>query len=92
MDIPLINVADLTKLVESGKKIHASAVAIDGVADGYFLDVEIDSKDKKLVKIGGQNKRLSTYLSDKPRLFKRADALIKEAKKIGLTSVTFNLD
>jgi hypothetical protein len=34
---------------------------------------------------------MSTYLSDKPRLFKRSDALLKEAEKLGLGSVTFEL-
>lgn len=82
MEIPLINVADLTKAIESGENVQAQAVTIEGIVDGYLLDV----------KIKGKTNRLSTYLSAKPRLFKRSDALLKEAQKVGLTSVTFNFD
>jgi hypothetical protein len=78
----LINTADLSALVKSQVSIEAVARKpnIDTV-DGYLLHFKTDGKE--LV--------LSTYLSDKPRLFKRADALIKEATNMGLPSVSFEL-
>lgn len=74
----LINVADLRKLIETTNNLDISAVTIEGV-EGYILNI----KTEREVMV------LSTYLSDKPRLFKRADALIKEAKNLDIHSVTF---
>lgn len=62
----LINVSDLRELMESTNSMEVSATTIEG-ADGYILNI----KTERRVMV------LSTYLSDKPRLFKRADALIK---------------
>lgn len=76
----LINVADLRKLIESASKLEVSATTIEGV-EGYILNIK--TVDSSLV--------LSTYLSDKPRLFKRADALIKEAKSLNIKSITFEI-
>lgn len=76
----LINTADLSKLLNETPEISATAHQIDGV-EGFTLHVL--HSDREFV--------LSTYLSSKPRLFKRADALLNEAKNIGLKSVIFPL-
>ena len=78
MEKSLINVADLRALIEENIDVEAIASEIDGV-EGYLLN--LNTIDKKMV--------LSTYLSTKPRLFKRSDALLKEARELGLTSVKF---
>ena len=75
-----INVADLRKLIESTNNFDVSATTIEGV-EGYILNVK--TADSCFV--------VSTYLSDKPRLFKRADALIKEAKSLNIKSITFEI-
>lgn len=77
----LINTSELTKQVDSGAQIEATAKRVENV-DGYLLHLVVD----------GNSLTLSTYLSDNPRLFKRADALLKEATKIGIKSVTFITD
>lgn len=77
----LINVSDLSLLVKSSASVKAIARAPESI-DGFLLYIES----------GGEEKLLSTYLSDKPRLFKRSDALLKEAAKIGLSSVCFELE
>lgn len=78
----LINTADLTALVKENTKIEAIARSpTSDIVEGYLLFFEAPSET--LV--------LSTYLSDKPRLFKRSDALLKEAGKMGLSSVRFEL-
>lgn len=76
----LINVADLRKLIETTNNLDISASTIEGV-EGYILNIK--TADSSLV--------LSTYLSDKPRLFKRADALIKEAKNFDIKSIKFEI-
>ncbi len=76
----LINTSDLKEAISTGDTVHAEAERISGV-DGFVLRVRIND----------ERKTLSTYLSDKPRLFKRSDALLKEARKLGLTSITFDL-
>ncbi len=80
MSKKMINTASLKKLLESNGVVIAFAQSFEDI-DGYMLHIE--SGDNQLV--------LSTYLSDKPRMFKRADALIKEARNIGLDSVRFDL-
>jgi len=77
----LINTADLCAMVESSTAVEAIARTPESV-EGFLLHLK--SGDKEMV--------LSTYLSDKPRLFKRADALLKEASKMGLPSVCFELN
>jgi hypothetical protein len=81
MSKSLINTSDLRALLEANAKIEAIARALEGV-DGFLLHLNS----------GGKEMVLSTYLSDKPRLFKRADALLKEASNIGLPSVRFDLE
>jgi hypothetical protein len=76
----LINVSDLRELMKSDSNLDISAKTIEGV-EGYVLNIK--TADNTLV--------LSTYLSDKPRFFKRADALIKEAKKLNINSVIFEI-
>lgn len=76
----LINTAALSALVESNQSIEATAKPFTNV-DGYFLAIQ--AGDEELV--------LSTYLTDKPRLFKRSDALLKEAKSIGLVKIVFDM-
>lgn len=78
----LINTADLTALVKDNAEIKAIARSPQNdIVEGYLLFVEAP----------GESMVLSTYLSDKPRLFKRSDALLKEAGKMGLSSVRFEL-
>ena len=73
----LINTSDLTKLIAEGKAtIVAKAHPVSGI-DGWIMVLFIDDVKKTL----------STYLSDKPRFFKRSDALLKEAENMGLPSV-----
>lgn len=50
--------------------------------EGYIMVIIID----------GQKIALSKWRSDVPRLFKRADSLITEAKKFGFTSIRFAED
>lgn len=76
----LINTSDLSRHIEAHGKINATANQVSGVV-GYIMQVEI----------GSEQKTLSTHLSDKPRLFKRSDALLKEASKLGIAAVTFSL-
>jgi len=76
----LINTAALTAYAKEHGQVPAIALGIESI-EGYILQVDLD----------GQINVLSTYLSDKPRVFKRADALLKEAKKMGLTTVSFSL-
>lgn len=78
MEKSLINVADLRALIDENIDIVAMASEIEGV-EGYILSLK--TVDKEMV--------LSTYLSTKPRLFKRSDALLKEARDLGLKSVKF---
>jgi hypothetical protein len=79
----LINTADLAALVESKANVEATArKPSSDIVDGFLLHI----------KSGKNEMVLSTYLSDKPRLFKRSDALLKEATKMGLSSVRFELE
>jgi hypothetical protein len=80
MDKRLVNTADLRILIASKVAIEATAKAPESV-EGFLLHIKTKKDDMVL----------STYLSDKPRLFKRADALLKEATKVGLSSVRFEL-
>lgn len=77
----LINTADLKKKIIDGENIEAVAKTLEAI-EGYYL--QLNTAHKSLV--------LSTYLSDKPKLFKRADALLKEAANFGFTGVFFDLD
>mgnify|MGYP000176560449 CR=1 FL=1 len=77
----MINTADLRSLVESDSAVEAVAVKAPEGIDGYLL--QLFSGSDEMV--------LSTYLSDKPRLFKRADALLKEAGNMELSSVRFEI-
>lgn len=74
----LINTADLTALLQNVASSEAIARKIEGV-EGYTLIINLENRSLLL----------STYLTNKPRLFKRADALLKEAKNLGLNSVIF---
>jgi hypothetical protein len=80
----LINTAELRALVAAKTPMVATARPMQSV-EGFllFLKKGDDAKEDEMV--------LSTYLSDKPRLFKRADALLKEASNNGLTEVLFEL-
>jgi hypothetical protein len=79
----LINVSTLTEFAQDEiKSLTAIAKPFNGdLLQGYLLHVS-DSDSQWVV---------STYLSDKPKLYKKADALLKEAKKIGLAQVCFEL-
>ena len=77
----LINTADLSTLVASNADIEVIARGTDNV-EGFLLHIK-SGKDEMV---------LSTYLSNKPRLFKRSDALLKEAQKMGLRRVCFDLN
>jgi hypothetical protein len=76
--IPLINVSDLTRSITANEVTEVWAKPTTGIA-GFCLYMKINNKEMML----------STYLSNKPRHFKRADALLKEAGKIGLDEVKF---
>jgi len=83
MSKQLINTAALAALVESKADIEAIARKLSSdIVEGFLLHIK--SAEDEMV--------LSTYLSDKPRLFKRSDALLKEATKMGLSSVRFELE
>jgi len=83
MSKQLINTATLAALVESKADIEAIARKLSSdIVEGFLLHIK--SAEDEMV--------LSTYLSDKPRLFKRSDALLKEATKMGLSSVRFELE
>lgn len=81
--VELINVSSLTELAQDdAKQLVATAKPFNGdMRQGHLLHVT-DGSQKWVV---------STYLSDTPKLYKRADALLKDAKKMGLSSVTFEL-
>lgn len=79
--VELINTSSLTELANT-TTLSAVAKPFDGtLLQGHFLHVTD----------GIQEWVVSTYLSDKPKLYKKADALLKEAKKMGLLKVTFEL-
>ncbi len=79
--VELINTSSLTELA-SNKELTAVAKPVEGfMLQGHSLHVSD----------GDQEWVVSTYLSDKPKLYKKADALLKEAKKMGLLKVTFEL-
>lgn len=79
-DIEFITVSELTEMVKNGDAISATAKKVSQV-EGYYLHLNINATERTL----------STYLSDKPRFFRRSDALLKEAAKIGLDFVGFEL-
>jgi hypothetical protein len=76
----LINVSDLTDYISSHGPTKAWAKPMKDVG-GYCL----------FVMVGNEERVLSTYLAHNPRLFKRADALLKEAGKMGLAEVSFKI-
>ncbi len=82
-EIELINVSSLTELTkDKAKLLTVVAKPFNGeLLQGHLLHVS-DGQTQWVV---------STYLSDKPKLYKRSDALLKEAKKLGLSQVTFEL-
>ena len=81
--VDLINVSRLAELIQSeAESLTAVAKAFSGdLLQGHLLYIS-DGHNQWIV---------STYLSDKPKLYKRADALLKEAKKLGLSQVSFEL-
>lgn len=81
--VELINVSSLAELIQDkAKSLTAVAKPFSGdLLQGHLLHIS-DGHTKWVV---------STYLSDKPKLYKRADALLKEAKKLGLSQVSFEL-
>jgi hypothetical protein len=102
MEKTLINVADLRALIDANTDVEAFASEIDGV-EGYLLMVktndiscEAQPDNGSCIKSRMLDRNewtkefiLSTYLSSKPRLFKRSDALLNEARDLGLKSVKF---
>ncbi len=78
----LISTADLKLRINKKEQVIAKAkpVSSDLVA-GYLLHLTISSKDYVL----------STWRSDKPRLFKRSDALLSEVAKFGIKEVIFEI-
>lgn len=81
--VALINTSSLAELIQSHPaSLKAVARPFNGdLYQGHLL--QITDGDNKWV--------VSTYLSDKVKLYKRADALLKEAKKLGLSQVCFEL-
>lgn len=80
-NIELINTSSLTALV-AHKSLSATAKPCrDQFMNGYFLHVTD----------GTQHWVASTYLSDKVKHYKKAEALLKDAKQIGFTQVIFEL-
>jgi hypothetical protein len=78
----LINTSDLKALIKENKvTIVAKSHRIINV-NGWVLELYIDDVKKTL----------STYLSGSPRLFKRSDALLKEAENMGLPYVISELN
>lgn len=75
----LINVATVKERLEKGDAIKAKALRCKA-APGYLLHLYDDQEEMIL----------STWLSDNPRLFKRSDALLKEAENMGLPEVLFD--
>lgn len=79
ISVELMNTSSLTELAKE-KTLTGRARSFEGVlSQGYLLAVTD----------GDQEWVVSTYLSDSPKLYKKADALLKEAKKMGVTEVTF---
>ncbi len=76
----MINTATLTKHITDHGQVPATAIQIEGI-EGHVLEVVINDEVHVL----------STWRSNHGRAFKRADSLLKEAKKMGLTSVVFQL-
>lgn len=82
MDNLLINTADLKIKIEENEQLSAVARPVNsGFTTGYLLHISSESEAWVL----------STWRSDKPRLFKRSDALLTEAHKLGLKAVNFEL-
>ncbi|EGQ9333580.1 TPA: hypothetical protein I6715_003368 [Vibrio cholerae] len=81
--VELINVSSLAELIlDSTKSLKAVAKPFNGgLLQGHLLYIS-DGHSQWVV---------STHLSDKAKLYKRADALLKEAKKLGLSQVSFEL-
>lgn len=79
--IDLINISSLTELAQdSSKTLIPIAKPVNGdLLQGFYLHISDNANDWVV----------STYLSDKPKHYKRSDALLKEAKKIGLPPVLF---
>lgn len=82
MSRKLISVSSLKTLLEDGQEFEASAIKIR-VIKGYFLIL----REKE----GVNSYTLSTWRSSSPKVFKTADALIKEAEGFGFNSVIFEL-
>lgn len=80
---PLINISRLGDLIQHHPlPLQAVAQPMNGdVCQGYTLHITD----------GEAHWRVSTYLSDKVKLYKRADALLNEAKTLGLPQVCFKL-
>lgn len=76
--IPLINVSDLTHSIKKNLVSDVCAKPTKGI-EGFCLYATVN--DREMI--------LSTYLSTKPRHFKRSDALLKEAMKIGVKEIRF---
>jgi hypothetical protein len=76
----LINTADLKELILNSENVTAIAIRQEMI-EGYLLHIEANSEQYVL----------STYLSNKTRLFKRSDALLKEARSLGFKTVEFEL-
>ncbi len=75
----LIKIADIKKAISEEKHVFFKGeVAV--YSNGFYARVTV----------GDEDYILATYLS-KPRLFKRADALIKEVAELGISHISFDL-
>ena len=75
-NITLTNRSELTAHIEKHQITSGKAFRVGGVK-GYTLEVTINDITHVL----------STFLSDHPKVFKRADALLDESMKMGLKEV-----
>lgn len=75
----LLSVSEVKEITLNGEVISALAIKPSDTVSGYLL--YINTADQEIT--------LATFFNE-PRLFKRADALLKEANKLGLQSVTFD--
>lgn len=75
----LIKVSDIKELLAHGQAVELNA-KVAPVGGGYYVDVTVNDEVHLL----------ATYLS-KPRLFKRADALLKEMAELGFNELVFDI-
>lgn len=73
-----------SKLAEWAAEKPLIATVMESYLGSYVLKISEPGQSQEWI--------VSTYLSDKPKLYKKADALLKEAKNLGLKTVCFELN